>query len=82
MAWLPWAQCDLSESHCGEQLKLRSLAARLRQASPAHLEVTHRPPRPSIKDGAGDLSAHKGRWRRFPLHYNVIVGTTIAVVGL
>lgn len=46
VAWLPWAQCDLSESHCGEQHKLRSLSARLRQASPAHLEVTHRPPNP------------------------------------
>lgn len=47
VAWLPWAQCDLSESHCGEQRKLSSFTTGLRQASLAHLEVTHRPPPPT-----------------------------------
>lgn len=50
-----------------------------------HLEVTHRPhptPHPSVQDTAADLSAHKGRWWQFPLHDNVIVGNTKAVVGL
>lgn len=42
----PWAQCDLSESHCGERHRLSSFTTALRQASPDHLGVTHRSPTP------------------------------------
>lgn len=79
VAWLPWAQCDLSQSHCAEQHKLSSFTTALRQDSPGSDSPTSHP---SVPDAAADLSAHKGRWWRFPLCDNAIVANTKAVVGL
>lgn len=79
VAWLPWAQCDLSQSHCAEQHKLSSFTTALHQASPgSDSAISH----PSVQDTAANLFAHKGRWWQFPLHDNVIVKNTKAVVGL